>query len=282
MCDNFPFFETNFRLVLMKLNNIAALVTLAMIANSCGEKKSSDTESPVDSMAISYSILKTLPHHTDAFTEGLTIHNNKIYESTGQNGKSWVAEVDPGSGNHDKKIILSDSYFGEGMTILNNKLYYLTWQTKIGFIYDARTYKQIGEFNYNTEGWGLTHNDKELIMSDGTDKIYFLDSAKLTVTRTISVTDNGTRVKNLNELEFANGYLFANVYETSRIVKIDPSTGKVVGRLDLTTIVEEIKRMYQNTAELNGIAYDKNSNAFLVTGKLWPKSYLIRLQQPGS
>ena len=139
----------------------------------------------------------------------------------------------------------------------------------------------IGEFHFDTEGWGLTHNDKELIRSDGSEKIYFLDSAKLSVTRTITVTDNGARVKSLNELEYVDGYLYANVYETSRIVKIDPSTGKVVGRLDLSTIVDEIKRMYQNTAELNGIAYDKNSKAFLITGKLWPKSYLIRIQQTG-
>jgi glutaminyl-peptide cyclotransferase len=266
----------------MRLNYIARVVVLPFVLISCGEKKNTASESPVDSMAITYTVLKTLPHNTDAYTQGLTIHNSKLYESTGQNGKSWVAEVDPGSGNHDKKIILDNSYFGEGMTILNNKLYYLTWRTKIGFIYDARTFKQIGEFNYNTEGWGLTHNNKDLIMSDGTEKIYFLDSAKLAVTRTITVTDNGARVKSLNELEWVNGYIFANVYETSRIVKIDPSTGKVVGRLDLSTIVEEIKRMYQNTAELNGIAYDKNSNALLVTGKLWPKSYLIRLQQPGT
>ena len=265
----------------MRLKYLAVILVLPFIAISCGEKKNSASESPVDSMAITYTILKTLPHYTDAYTEGLTIHNGKLYESTGQNGKSWVAEVDPGSGNHDKKIILDSRYFGEGMTILNNKLYYLTWQTKIGFIYDAKTYKQIGEFNYNTEGWGMTHNNKDLIMSDGSEKIYFLDSTKLAVTRTITVTDNSARVKNLNELEWVNGYIFANIYETSRIVKIDPSTGKVVGRLDLSTIVEEIKRMYQNTAELNGIAYDKNSNALLVTGKLWPKSYLIRLHQAG-
>lgn len=266
----------------MELKYITLVAALPIILISCGEKNNSSSESPVDSMAITYTILKTLPHQTDAYTEGLTIHNSKLYESTGQNGKSWVAEVDPGSGIHDKKIILSDQYFGEGMTILNNKLFYLTWQTKIGFIYDARTFKQIGEFNYNTEGWGLTHNGKDLIMSDGSEKIYFLDSAKLSVTRTMTVTDNGARLKNLNELEWVNGYIFANVYETSRIVKIDPSTGKVVGRLDLSPIVDEIKRMYQNTAELNGIAYDKNSNALLVTGKYWPKSYLIRLQQAGT
>lgn len=261
---------------------MAVVGVFALVVVSCGEKKNSASESPVDSMAITYTILKTLPHNTDAFTEGLTINNGKVFESTGQNGKSWVAEVDPGSGAHDKKIILDSQYFGEGMTILNNKLYYLTWQTKIGFIYDAKTYKMIGEFHFDTEGWGLTHNGKELIRSDGTEKIHFLDTVKLTDTRTITVTDNGAKVKNLNELEYVDGYLFANVYETSRIVKIDPATGKVVGRLDLSTIVDEIKRMYPNTAELNGIAYDKNSKAFLITGKLWPKSYLIRIQQPGA
>ena len=266
----------------MRLHLTPAFLALTVLTISCGEKKTADSEAPVDSLAINYTILKTLPHYTDAFTEGLTIHNNKVYESTGQNGKSWVAEVDPGSGSHDKKIILGDQYFGEGMTILNNKLYYLTWQTKIGFIYDAKTYKQIGEFKYDNEGWGLTHNDKELIMSAGTDKIYFLDSANLSITRTISVTENGARLKNLNELEWVDGYIFANIYETSRIVKIDPSTGKVVGRLDLSNIVEEIKRMYQNTDELNGIAYDRNSKALLITGKLWPKSYLIRISQPGA
>ena len=266
----------------MRLHLRAVILALTLFIISCGEKKTTESEAPVDSMAINYTILKTLPHYTDSYTEGLTIHNNKLYESTGQNGKSWVAEVDPGSGNHDKKIILGDQYFGEGMTVLNNKLYYLTWRTKIGFIYDAKTYKQIGEFKYDNEGWGLTHNDNELIMSDGTEKIYFLDSANLSITRTITVTDNGTRVKNLNELEYVDGFIFANIYETSRIVKIDPSTGKVVGRLDLSTIVEEIKRMYQNTAELNGIAYDRNSKALLITGKLWPKSYLIRVQQPGT
>jgi glutamine cyclotransferase len=262
----------------MRLYCLTLIATLSLLLISCGEKKSEESAGSADSLAISYTVLKTLPHDTDAFTEGLAIYNNKVYESTGQNGKSWVAEVDPGSGLHQKKIILDDRYFGEGITLLNNKIYYLTWQTKIGFIYDATTYKQIGEFTYNNPGWGLTHNDKELIMSDGTEKIYFLDTTKLSVTRTLTVKDEGGNVKNLNELEYVNGYIFANVYETSGIVKIDPATGRVVGRLDLSAIVDEIKRMYQNTAELNGIAFDKNSKALLVTGKLWPKSYLIRLQ----
>ena len=258
-------------------NRLLPAVLLALIVMGCGDKKTTETTT-VDPLNIPFTVLSTLPHEPDAFTEGLTIHENRVLESTGQNGKSWVAEVDPATGTHDKKIILDNRYFGEGMTVLNNKLYYLTWQSKVGFVYDARTYKQIGEFTYNNEGWGLTHDGTNLIMSAGTDKLYYLDTATLKVARTLSVKDGNIALKNLNELEYVNGYIFANVYETSTIVKIDPATGKVVGRLDLSAQVDEIKRMFPNTNELNGIAYDKNSNALLVTGKNWPRSYLIRLQ----
>jgi glutamine cyclotransferase len=231
-------------------------------------------------MTINYSVVSTLPHNTDAYTQGLTIYNNKVLESTGQKGHSWIAEVNPGSGNHDKKVTLDNRYFGEGITVLNDKIYQLTWEEKVGFIYDANTYKKIGEFQYNTPGWGITHDNKNLIMSDGTDKLYFLDTTNLKVIRTLTVTDpTGVRIKNLNELEYIDGYIFANVYETALILKIDPNSGKVVGRIDLSRLADEIKRMYPNTDVLNGIAYDKNSRALLVTGKLWPKSYLIRLAE---
>jgi glutamine cyclotransferase len=253
--------------------------TAALFLWSCGEKQSSENSASVDSLTLNYAVLRTLPHNAEAYTQGLIIHNNKVIESTGQKGTSWIAEVNPGSGAHEKKVTLDNRYFGEGITILNNKLYQLTWEEHVGFIYDARTYKKLGEFKYNTPGWGLTNDNKNLIMSDGTEKLYFMDTTNLKVIRTITVTDpvNG-KVKNLNELEYIDGYIFANVYETSVILKIDPSNGKVVGRLDLSTVANEIKRMYPNTDVLNGIAYDKNSKAILVTGKLWPKSYLIRLQ----
>ena len=177
-----------------------------------------------------------------------------------------------------QKYDVPNNYFGEGITILNDKIYQLTWEEKVGFIYDADTYKKLGEFQYNTPGWGITHDNKNLIMSDGTDKLYFLDTTNLKVIRTLTVTDpSGVRVKNLNELEYIDGYIFSNIYETALILKIDPKSGKVVGRLDLSTLANEIKRMYPNADVLNGIAYDKNSRALLVTGKLWPKSYLIRL-----
>jgi len=249
-----------------------------LLFSSCGDKANNEENPSKDSLALNYSIVSTLPHNSEAYTQGLVIYNNKVLESTGQKGQSWVAEVNPGSGQHEKKIILETRYFGEGITVLNNKMYQLTWEEKTGFIYDARSYKKLGEFKYNTPGWGLTHDNKNLIMSDGTDKLYFLDTTKLQVIRTLTVTDpTGVKIKNLNELEFVDGNVFANVYETALILKIDPATGRVVGRLDLSALANEVKRMYPNTDVLNGIAYDKNSKALLVTGKLWPKSYLIRV-----
>ena len=252
-------------------------VVSVLIFSSCGDKQNSEAAT-VDSLSLGYSVLSTLPHNSEAYTQGLTIYNNKVLESTGQKGHSWIAEVNPGSGQHEKKITLDSRYFGEGITVMNGKIYQLTWEDKIGFIYDADTYKKLGEFKYNTSGWGITHDNKNLIMSDGTEKLYFLDTTNLQVIRTISVTDPGGRVKNINELEYVDGYIFANVYETAIILKIDPANGKVVGRLDLSALAGEIKRMYPNTDVLNGIAYDQNSKALLVTGKLWPKSFLIRLQ----
>jgi glutaminyl-peptide cyclotransferase len=255
-------------------------VTLAigLILSSCGDKQNTEDKAATDSLALNYSVVSTLPHNAEAYTQGLVIYNNRVIESTGQKGHSWIAEVNPGSGQHEKKVTLDNRYFGEGITVLNGKIYQLTWEEKTGFVYDADTYKKVGEFKYNTPGWGITHDNKNLIMSDGTDKLYFLDTTNLQVVRTLTVTDPGQgKLKNLNELEYIDGYVYANVYETAMILKIDPASGKVVGRLDLSPLSNEIKRMYPNTDVLNGIAYDKNSKALLVTGKLWPKSYLIRI-----
>jgi glutaminyl-peptide cyclotransferase len=260
------------------LVHLGVMLLVGVVLSACVDKQTEESNASADSLALDYSIVSTLPHNAEAYTQGLIIYNNKVLESTGQKGASWIAEVNPGSGQHEKKITLDSRYFGEGITVLNDKLYQLTWEEKTGFIYDAQTYKKLGEFKYNTPGWGLTHDNKNLIMSDGTDKLYFLDTTNLKVIRTLTVTDpGGARVKNLNELEYVNGYVFANVYETAMILKIDPDSGKVVGRLDLSAVANEIKRMYPNTDVLNGIAYDKNSKALLVTGKLWPKSYLIRV-----
>ncbi|HOX82166.1 MAG TPA: glutaminyl-peptide cyclotransferase [Chryseolinea sp.] len=265
----------------MKYTHLLVLPVIAMISLiSCGDPKST-SESVRDSLVLEFTVVNTLPHSVEAFTEGLEIHNGKILESTGQHNHSWIAEVNPGSGEHDKKINLDGQYFGEGITLLNNKIYQLTYKHNIGFIYDAKTYKKIGEFPFTTstkEGWGMTHDDTNLIISDGSEHLYFLDSVTLKTVKTISVKENGSRLKQINELEFVNGYIFANVWQTNFIVKIDPSSGKVVGRLDLTALNNEIRAINPQANEMNGIAYDKNSKCLLVTGKFWPKAYLIKVK----
>jgi glutaminyl-peptide cyclotransferase len=245
------------------------------IFSSCGKKD--DKPAVVDSLAIAYQVVNTLPHNTESFIEGLVIHNNKILESTGQE-QSWIAEVNPASGQHDKKVVLDNKYFGEGITVLNNKIYQLTWTTKIGFIYDATTYKKLGEFTFETQGWGLTHDGHNLIMSDGTEKINFLDTATLKPVRSIIVTEGANKVKSVNELEFINGYLYANVWQTDIIVKIDPASGKVVGKIDIAPLADQARSLNARAEVSNGIAYDANSKSLLVTGKHWPKAYLIKLK----
>lgn len=266
----------------MKRLSLLVFIGAGALLVSCTGKRGTETKAADDTHVIRYSVISVLPHDADAFTEGLVIYDNKILESTGTHpetqGSSWVAEVNPGTGKHDKKVTLPVEYFGEGITVFNNKLYELTWKHKVGFIYDAKTYKKIGEFKYNTEGWGITHDAKDLIMSDGTSKLYFLDSAKLSVLKTVNVTDAGVSVKYINELEYINGFIYANVWQTEWILKINPADGKVVGRIDLSSLTNEIRSAYPEADVLNGIAYDQKSKALLITGKMWPKSYLIRLQ----
>jgi glutaminyl-peptide cyclotransferase len=260
---------------------LAVFILLSFFLISCGDSKKSETPVSRDSTMLSYTVLSILPHNSEAFTEGLIIHNNKILESTGQNGTSWVGEVDPGSGNHVKKIVLSPEFFGEGITVLNNKLYYLTWKEKMCFVYDAKTYQKIKELTYDPkiqEGWGLTNDSRNLIQSDGTDKIHFLDTTDLKVVRSITVKDGNMRIKQLNELEYVDGYIYANVWQTDWIVKIDPANGRVVGKLDLSPIGNEIHATEAKAEVMNGIAYDKNSKALLITGKHWSKAFLIRVQ----
>src|SRR5688500_2963554 len=155
----------------------ASLVSI-LVFSSCGDKPTNG-ETAVDTLSLGYSVLSTLPHNAQAYTQGLVIYNNKVLESTGQKGHSWIAEVNPGSGQHEKKVTLDTRYFGEGITVLNHKIYQLTWKEKTGFMYVAKTYKKLGEVKYNTPGWGLTHVNKNLIMSDVTDKLYLLDTTIL-------------------------------------------------------------------------------------------------------
>ena len=241
-------------------------------------KPATATTTPV----INYAVKNVFPHDTSLFTEGLLVHDGQLFESTGSpdnflHTKSLVGLVDLKTGTIDKKIELDRAkYFGEGIVIFKDKLYQLTYKNQVGFIYDLKSFRQIGHFNFsNKEGWGLTSNGTDLIMSDGTENLTFLDPNNLKPVRALTVTENNIPVDKLNELEYINGAIYANVWTTNFIVKIDPLSGKVVGKLDLSSIVSEAQNKNANSDVLNGIAYDSVSNNIYITGKFWPHIYQI-------
>jgi Glutamine cyclotransferase len=255
------------------MKKVVFVFSLALLA-ACGPPKD-QVQQPDD--LIDYQLAKAFAHDKTAFTQGLVIENGRLFESTGQNG-SWISEVELTTGKQDKKIILDDKYFGEGITILNNKIYQLTWQTHVGFVYDLKNFAKLNEFTYPYEGWGITHNGTHLIVSDGTDKLHFVDTTSLKDDHVILVKDKGASAKSLNELEFIDGFVYANQWQTNFILKIDPTTGAVVGRLDCSRLLDEVLKFNATPDVLNGIAYEKKSKTMLITGKNWPVLFAIRLK----
>lgn len=225
---------------------------------------------------MTYEVIQTYPHDPQAFTQGLVIHEGYFYESTGLYGQSSLRKVGIETGEVLQQIDLSLEYFGEGLTIWEDKLIQLTWRENIGFVYDLEDFSIIEQFNYSNEGWGVTHDGTHLIQSDGTATLSFLDPETYQVIETITVTDQGAEVDQLNELEYIQGEVYANIWQTDDIVRIDPQTGTVLGWIDLTGILPE-DSMTINTDVLNGIAYDAESNRLFVTGKNWPSVFEIRL-----
>lgn len=224
---------------------------------------------------IAASIVNSYPHDTAAFTEGLTFYNGQLYESTGSptspsNNGTWIGEVDVKSGKMQKKADLGTSYFGEGITFLRDKIYQLTYQTEKGFVYDAKTFKKIKAFSYKGEGWGLTNDGINLIMSAGTSNLYYIQPDSLNFLKMLAVQDHNGYVDNINELEYINGYIYCNKWQTANILKIDPATGYVVGVMDFAKLDSEIKSKYPYAQEMNGIAYDSISKKTFITGKKWP------------
>ncbi|MEL7146634.1 MAG: glutaminyl-peptide cyclotransferase, partial [Bacteroidota bacterium] len=218
--------------------------------------------------------LKEYPHERSSFTQGLFFKEGQLYESTGENGSSKVMTVDLSTGKSIKSVSLPNELFGEGMTFIGDTLYHLTYKAGKAFMYDLN-FKQLQTFYYQGEGWGLTHFADTLIMSNGSENITFRSKKDFSIYKTISVNDNNGPVKNLNELEIINGYLFANIYQTDKIVKIDLSNGAVVGTLDLSNIFTNRAAFSGSIDVLNGIAY-KDDKVY-VTGKNWPKLYEIKL-----
>jgi glutamine cyclotransferase len=222
-------------------------------------------------------LVRTYPHDPHAFTQGLEYYGGYLYESTGIAGQSTLRKVALDTGQVIQKVGLPSEYFGEGLTIFREKIYQLTWLSKKGFVYNLRTFRQVGEFPYDTEGWGLTHDDRSLIMSDGTNKIRYIDPVSFAVTRTIELYAEGQGVANLNELEHVKGEILANIWHSTRIARVDPRSGQIVAWIDLSSIVA--KEPHREEEVLNGIAYDKLADRLFVTGKNWSKLFEIKVEE---
>jgi glutamine cyclotransferase len=235
--------------------------------------------------SIEFTVIKTYPHDPESFTEGLVFHDNQLFESTGfwdqfPYTRSVLGPIDLNTGKIIVKVELDkEKYFGEGITYLNNKIYQLTWKNQLGFIYDSKTFRQIGSFKFsNKEGWGLTTDGVNIIISDGTNIITYLDPDSLKVIKTLNVTFKGSPMWNLNELEYIKGNLYANIFWTSKIVEIDPKTGIITGIIDLNTLFEDANKIFPLSNLTNGIAYDSSTDKIYVTGKFWPIIYQIKLK----
>lgn len=223
------------------------------------------------------SVVHAYPHDRNAFTEGLFYQGGYLYESTGLNGQSTLRKVDLVSGRVLQSRALGRQYFGEGIVAWKDRLIQLTWQNHVGFVDDLGTFKQLRQFAYVGEGWALTQNGRQLIMSDGTPQLRFLDPTTLREVRRLTVTADGQPVKNLNELEWVKGEILANIWLTNFIARIDPATGKVTGWIDVTGLMNPAELGGDPDAIPNGIAYDAAGDRLFVTGKRWPKLFEIKL-----
>jgi glutamine cyclotransferase len=226
--------------------------------------------------AIAYEIVNTYPHDPRAYCQGLVFDGGALYESTGQYGQSTLRRVNLETGQTEQQIALQPRYFGEGITVWNDQIVQLTWQQQTAFIYDKTTFREIARFSYREEGWGLTHDGQSWIMSDGTPTLRYIDPASKRVTRRLTVRSGGRRVNNLNELEFIEGEIYANVWYKDYILRISPQTGDVTGWIDLGGLHPPQNRRNRDEV-LNGIAYDAEHGRLFVTGKNWPRLFELRL-----
>src|SRR5215467_3802734 len=264
--------------------HLILVLALAVLSFQCqpgasgGPPKQPDSPANAPAPTHGYQIVNIYPHDSNAFTQGLILMDGKLLESTGEEGRSSLRRVELETGKVLKKVDVPVPYFAEGIAVLNGKVYQLTWQHHVGFIYDAQTFDRLGQFNYDGEGWGLATDGQSLILSDGSSRIRFINPADFKVTKTINVVDGSTPVEQLNELEYVNGEIYANVWHDNRIATIDPQNGHVTSWIDLNGLIPE-GELQDQEAVLNGIAYDQANSKLYVTGKLWPRLFEIRIKK---
>jgi glutamine cyclotransferase len=224
---------------------------------------------------LSYTLKKVFPHDTSSYTQGLLVHNGELYEGTGLTGHSKLLKVDINTGKAIKSHKLASELFGEGIAVLNDTIYQLTWQNQKVLVYTLADFKQIKEFKLNTEGWGITTDGQNLIVSDGTSNLYYYHPKDFSLIKQVTITEMGGPAPYLNELEYINGYVYANQYTTPYIFKIDVNSGKVVGKLDVSELWKRVRNIAPNVDVPNGIAYDADQDKVYITGKQWPELYEI-------
>lgn len=275
---------------MMNLKVLYSLFTGLLLLAGCGWRSTSPVAAqqsepeqqdmlpaaPARIPTYTYEVINTYPHDAAAFTQGLVFYQGALYESAGNYRSSSLRKVELETGRVLKKIDVPPQYFAEGLALFNGRLLQLTWQEFTGFIYDLDTFQQQGTFSYTGQGWGLTHDGTSLIMSDGTSQLRWLDPQNFQVQRTVSVTDRGRKIELLNELEYVNGEVWANIWYTDRIARINPANGIITGWIDLTGLLAATDSARADV--LNGIAYDATGNRLFVTGKWWPKLFEIRLK----
>lgn len=272
---------------LMSMMLLASLFAMAACANESELAESVTAESPrvpnnpstTAAPVYSYRVIRSYPHDRQAFTQGLVYEAGELYEGTGLRGQSSLRRVDLETGLVRQQNVLPKQYFGEGITIFGDRIIQLTWQSRIGFVYDRASFQLVQQFSYPTEGWGITHDGNRLIMSDGTANLYFLEPETFTRIDHIEVYDDQGPVVRLNELEYVRGDVYANVWQTDRIARIELLTGRVAAWIDLTGLLSAVDRQ-PHVDVLNGIAYDAENDRLFVTGKWWPKLFEIQIVVP--
>lgn len=260
---------------------LCALTAVLLVSCNGNDANNGGGEAtPEPTKSISYSVVATYPHDTSSFTEGLLFYKGELFESTGLTGKSKLIKTDLKTGKPIKSIAIGDQYFGEGIVIINDTVYMLTYQDEVGFMYDVNNFKKLGEFKFaSKEGWGMTTDGKRIIASDGTSNLYYYEPGTFKLLQQQTITEAGSLVPNINELEYIDGFIYANQWQYPYILKISPATGEVVGKIDLSAITETVKAKYPFAEYINGIAYDASTRKIYITGKWWPELYEIQLGQ---
>ena len=254
------------------LAGVAGLICFFLLTLSAGSTTENKENPP---SRTTFKVLNSFPHDPTAFTQGLAYRDGSLYESTGLYGKSSLRKTDPVTGKVLAKIDIPREFFGEGLTIIGDSIYQLTWKSGQGFIYGKENLRRKGSFTYSTEGWGLTDNGASLIMGDGTEKLYFLSPESFEVTKVLRVRENGAAVAKLNELEYADGKIYCNIWHSDDIVVVDPESGMVERRINLGQLRERLS-LANEAGVLNGIAWKSSSRTFFITGKNWSEVFEIR------